>query len=220
MHADLDVGRAADVEERHRGEALDAGAEPEVTVVVLAVHVHVAVGQLDALGESGRARRIHDDHGVIRLDSRILLCRLAVRDPLLVFIAVVLTTAADDDDVLDAGGLIPDRLEVGDEVGADDDHLGCAVREDIAELLAEDPEVDDRVGRARAAALVTSTVERLFMSILATRSPRPMPRALSPPATRWTRSCPHPTLRLVLIGHAMRVRLTSAQCSSRSRGGP
>ncbi len=142
VDAELRVGGAADVEQRHRDHVLVVGLELEGPGVEGVRH-QVGLSQPDALGVSGGARGVHDHAHVVRADVRTAAARGGCGEHGLVLVALG-AFRSDLDDMLHTRNPVADHVDTVLEFGADDEQFGAGVVEDVVRLLPGEPEVDDR----------------------------------------------------------------------------
>jgi hypothetical protein len=139
---------AADVEQRHGHETDTGRADAEIRGHPEEAGAEVGVGEHDALGEPGRARRVELDGHVSdpRLCTGVsggvgLLPRVER--------VVLVVAAADDNDLANGRQLILDERELREELEAHHEDLGFGVVDDLGDLRGSQPPVDGDVDSVR-----------------------------------------------------------------------
>ena len=178
------AGQAGDVEQRRAGRGDPVlGVPAEVRHLAERVHQQVAVGQHRALGPAGRARRVHDERGLVLVDDdveRLVPGRGQRR----------LVLLADDQDRRDGRRLLARLGGDPGERGVDDEGRRAASRP-ARRRPRRRPAGSSPGRRSRRAARPRGRHSHASIPLsarTATRSPAPTPRCCRARASRVTRS--------------------------------
>ena len=147
VDAEEHVRRPADVEERHRDEVDVAVLEHPAVVGVHGVGEHVGLREHHALGVAGRAGGVHDEHDVVGRHRGVAVDGGRGGEQRFVLVAGR-AVRRHLDDPLHAGQTVAQLLDQRHQLAADEQHPGARVVDGVVDLVAGQPEVDDRVGRA------------------------------------------------------------------------
>ncbi len=147
VHAEEHVRRPPDVEERHGHQVDVAVLELPAVVGVDGVREHVGLAEHHALGVAGGARGVHDQDDVVGRHRGVAVDRRGGGQQRFVLVTGA-AVGSQLEDVLDVRQPVAELLHERHQLGADQQQLRARVVDGVVDLVAREPEVDDRVGRA------------------------------------------------------------------------